>query len=87
MFALHPYSIAGKTTATHGSPWAYDTNVPLLFWGAGIARGEHQDRVTPGTMAPTLAKLLHLPVPPSCEVEPLMQALAPAGTPSRRRGK
>jgi predicted AlkP superfamily pyrophosphatase or phosphodiesterase len=42
---------------THGTPFWYDTHVPLLFYGAGIQVGQSADRVHTIDVAPTL---LHL---------------------------
>ncbi len=43
----------------HGSPWEYDTHVPLLFDGAPFIRqGVWNDRVTQQDVVPTLAALL-----------------------------
>ena len=46
----------------HGSPWSYDTDVPLLAWGSGVRPGSlhHVDQ---RRVAPTLAQLLRLPSP------------------------
>jgi predicted AlkP superfamily pyrophosphatase or phosphodiesterase len=75
LFALAPYQVPKGSTATHGSPWQYDTHVPLLFWGAGIRPGRYETQVTPAAIAPTLAKLLAIEPPAACEVEPLNEAL------------
>ena len=53
--------------ATHGSPYAYDTRVPLLFAGAGILPGRRTGPVTTLDIAPTLATLLGILVPGGCE--------------------
>ncbi|HEX9794356.1 MAG TPA: hypothetical protein VGC54_10275, partial [Planctomycetota bacterium] len=52
-------------TATHGSAWDYDTHVPLLFAGPGVAAGRRiATSVGPQDAAPTLAALLGLaPMP------------------------
>lgn len=77
LFALRPYHIQGKLAATHGSPWPYDSHVPLIFLGNGIAAGKHQRPASPAMIAPTLAKLLTIP-PPSGNLEtPLLEALQP----------
>ncbi|MBS0207397.1 MAG: alkaline phosphatase family protein [Planctomycetes bacterium] len=78
LYAFRPYVVLGATPGMHGSPWAYDTHVPLLFWGHGIRAGKFTDRVSPAAMAPTLASLLRLPAPAGCEVESLSQAIQPA---------
>ena len=58
-----PYWIAGPLAATHGSPNAYDTRVPVVLYGAGIAPGEYLDPVTPADIAPTLAFLSGVTLP------------------------
>ena len=50
--------------ATHGSLWDYDRKVPILFWGAGIESGVHDDPVDTVNIAPTLASLIGLAIPP-----------------------
>ncbi len=52
----------------HGSPWAYDTDVPLLAWGAGVKSGG-DDNVDIRRVSPTLAALLGLK-PPAAATEP-----------------
>lgn len=50
--------------STHGSPYAYDTHVPLLFWGPSyVGRGEVKTPVEVADLAPTLAALTGLPAP------------------------
>lgn len=50
--------------STHGSPYAYDTHVPLLFWGpAYVGRGEVQSRAEVADLAATLASIAGLPAP------------------------
>lgn len=77
LFVLKPYHIAGETTATHGSPWDYDTHVPLLLLGAGITAGTYDRPVAPPQIAPTFARLIGVDIPSGCTVEPLYEALTP----------
>jgi len=50
--------------STHGSPHAYDTHVPLLFWGPSyVGQGEVKTRVEVADLAPTLAAIAGLPAP------------------------
>ncbi len=49
---------------SHGSPYAYDTSVPLLLSGPGIRHIEWTQRVSTLDIAPTLAFLLGI-LPPS----------------------
>jgi hypothetical protein len=53
--------------ATHGSPWRYDTHVPLVFAGAGIPAQRIARSVETVDLARTLSVLLHTK-PPSGSV-------------------
>ncbi len=53
--------------ATHGSPYSYDTHVPMVIMGGGIIHGRYQNSATPADIAPTLASILRLQ-PPSNSV-------------------
>lgn len=64
---LHPL----PTGTSHGSPYAYDRHVPLVFWGPGIAPGPDPDPVAVVDVAPTLAVLLGLPIPQGLDGHPL----------------
>jgi predicted AlkP superfamily pyrophosphatase or phosphodiesterase len=52
---------------THGSPYPYDTHVPLLAYGPGIRPGRHAERITPQTLATILARGIDLPLPAAAE--------------------
>ena len=54
---------SGPIAVMHGSPWRYDTHVPIIFAGPGIEAGEIQRLVHPADVAPTLAALLGLHSP------------------------
>jgi predicted AlkP superfamily pyrophosphatase or phosphodiesterase len=45
-------------TGIHGSPYDDDTHVPLVFYGAGIAAGKHDEPARVVDLAPTLASLV-----------------------------
>lgn len=61
----------------HGSPWDYDTHIPLLLHGAPfITPGTSNDRVTQQDVVPTLAALLGTPPPATASGRPLQRALA-----------
>lgn len=60
---------------THGSPYAYDTNVPMLFYGKGIKRGTSV-RYHPITdIAPTISALLNIKYPSGCTGNPAEEVL------------
>jgi len=61
----------------HGSPWEYDTHIPLLFHGAPfIKQVVSTDRVTQQDIVPTLAALLGTAPPATAIGHRLTQALA-----------
>jgi type I phosphodiesterase/nucleotide pyrophosphatase len=60
----------------HGSPWEYDTHIPLLLYGPPFVKaGVWNDRVTQQDVAPTLAALLQTAPPATSLGRPLAQAL------------
>ena len=48
----------GPVTAMHGSPWSYDTHVPVIFAGGRIPAQKLHRLIQPADVAPTLAALL-----------------------------
>jgi arylsulfatase A-like enzyme len=56
-----------RSTATHGSPYSYDTHVPLIIMGRDFAKGNYDQAATPADIAPTLAGLLGVQAP-SCSI-------------------
>jgi predicted AlkP superfamily pyrophosphatase or phosphodiesterase len=59
------YKYLGDTiTATHGTPYAYDTHVPLIIVAPGLVPGRYYDRASPADIAPTVSALLRT-TPPS----------------------
>lgn len=57
---------------THGSPYRYDTHVPILGWGPGwLGQGEVKTPVEVADIAPTLARLLGIPAPAQAQGKPL----------------
>src|SRR5882672_5952206 len=48
----------------HGSPWSYDTRIPILFWGPRYVRSARlTEPATQQDVAPTIAQALGLPMP------------------------
>jgi arylsulfatase A-like enzyme len=56
---------------THGSPYTYDTNVPILFYGSGIRQGSTVNYHRTTDIAPTLSVLLHIKFPSGCTGQPV----------------
>jgi len=57
----------GPVTAMHGSPWNYDTHVPVIFAGPGMTSDVVYRRVQPADVAPTLSALLGMSPPASAQ--------------------
>lgn len=75
-FLMTPYDlVTGGNPASHGTPWRYDTHVPLCFVGAGVRNARIDTRTTPGQLAATLARLLRVEPPPACETDAVLEAL------------
>jgi len=58
-----PYWIASKDGTTHGTPFSYDTHVPVIFYGRGIRAGRYDENIRVADIAPTLAALLGVNTP------------------------
>lgn len=58
VITLTPGSTWRGGVATHGSPYDYDSHVPLIFYGAGVRPGVHAGFVRTVDLAPTLAAIV-----------------------------
>lgn len=56
---------------THGSPYRFDTHVPLVFAGPGIEPGTVDAPVRTVDIAPTIAVLIGVPVPVEVDGRPV----------------
>ena len=63
----------GPVSAMHGSPWRYDTHVPIIFMGPGIRPQTIHRRVHPVDVAPTIAALIGMTPPGSAQGSPLVE--------------
>jgi len=71
-----PHAMFGSNVATHGSPYAYDTNVPLMLFGARWIRpGPSASYAEVVDLAPTLAYLLETRPPSASEGRVLAEIL------------
>jgi hypothetical protein len=70
------YAMFGSNVATHGSPYTYDTNVPLMFFGPRWIRpGPSANYAEVVDLAPTLAYLLETRMPSASEGRVLAEIL------------
>ena len=60
---LESGSIQGTT---HGSPYSYDTHIPIVFYGKGIKKGSTVRKYPITSIAPTLSMLLNITIPSGC---------------------
>ena len=58
-----PYYVSSDKTTGHGTPYSYDTNVPVILWGPFFAPGRYASVASPADIAPTLAFILHVTRP------------------------
>ncbi len=75
-----PYWLYGDASAAnHGTPYRYDTWVPLFLYGNGIRAGRYTQAVSPADIAPTLARLCAVTLPHP-DGRPLVEATRPRDT-------
>ncbi len=65
----------GPIAVMHGSPWRYDSYVPIIFAGAGVEPQTIHREVHPADVAPTLAAFLGIKPPSSAVGQPLEEVL------------
>ncbi|WP_164018811.1 alkaline phosphatase family protein [Pyxidicoccus trucidator] len=60
---------------SHGTPYSYDSQVPVVFAGKGIKPGAYLEEMDPVDVAPTLAALMEIGMPASAEGKPRAEIL------------
>ncbi|UCE03019.1 MAG: alkaline phosphatase family protein [Candidatus Latescibacterota bacterium] len=68
---LEPATVIGGSRAVHGSPYAYDRHVPMIFMGHHVRSGVTLQRVRTVDFAPTLAQLAGIQIPENLDGTPL----------------
>ena len=73
MVVLEPgwYMAGSIQGTTHGSPWTYDTHVPIIFYGKGIKKGSSVRPYSITDIAPTISALLNIKFPSGCTGHPV----------------
>ena len=61
-----------RTGTTHGSPYSYDTHVPLFFYGWTVKPGSSSEAVEIIDIAPTVAQFLNIQFPNGCTGKPII---------------
>jgi predicted AlkP superfamily pyrophosphatase or phosphodiesterase len=74
---LMPFAVpsSSATGTTHGTPWNYDSQVPLILWGSAFKPGYYANACQPIDLAATLAALLGLTQPSGTQGTPLASSL------------
>ena len=73
-----PFMIGGESGTDHGTPYAYDTHVPLAFYGLPFQLGTYRTHSEPVDLVATLASLLGINAPTHAIGRVLTEALVPA---------
>ncbi len=66
-----------KQGTTHGSPYEYDTHVPIVFCGPGVKNSNYSQRVRTVDIAPTLADILGIKPISEIDGRSLLPVIAP----------
>ncbi|MGO1584393.1 alkaline phosphatase PafA [Mesonia sp.] len=69
------YISYSETGSTHGSPFTYDTHVPLIFYGNGIQKGQTFAKTQIIDIVPTISALLGIAFPNAITGEVLQEVL------------
>lgn len=76
VMVAEPYKYIAETiTATHGSPYSYDTHVPTIIMGQAVNPGRYLEPATPADIAPTLSAILRITAPSNSTGRVLIEAL------------
>jgi arylsulfatase A-like enzyme len=90
LYVPRPFTVISteSTGTNHGSPYAYDTQVPVLISGRGVKAGVYQQDFPTVDVAPTVAALMEMGAPASAEGRVRTEALstAPGGGATRPAG-
>jgi predicted AlkP superfamily pyrophosphatase or phosphodiesterase len=77
IFVTKPFVIpgSGKTGTTHGTPYSYDTHIPVLFYGAPFKKGRWANEFYITDIVPTLSSALGIDQPPASLGKPALSIL------------
>lgn len=75
LYVLEPgWTESGSTKGTtHGTPYKYDTHVPILFFGHGVKKGSSVRPHSITDIAPTISALLQIKFPSGATGEPVSE--------------
>jgi hypothetical protein len=78
---LEPYWMSAAAGTTHGTPYSYDTHIPLMLMGPGVQPGQQDGTVVLNDLAPTLATLLGVETPSGASGRVLTEILESGSRP------
>ena len=67
-----------KVASVHGSPWRYDTHVPVIFAGMDLKGEKVVREITPYDIAPTLSAVMNISFPSGSIGEVLSEIVVPS---------
>jgi arylsulfatase A-like enzyme len=73
---FEPYWMRAASGTTHGTPYAYDAHIPLVFMGPGIRPGHYDANVALNDLAPTVATLIAVETPSGSQGRVLTEMLS-----------
>jgi arylsulfatase A-like enzyme len=71
-----PYWLFEASGTSHGTPYNYDSHVPVVFMGAGVKPGRYHARIAVNDIAPTFATMLDVELPSGSAGRVLTEMLA-----------
>ncbi|MBI5085042.1 MAG: alkaline phosphatase family protein [Acidobacteria bacterium] len=71
-----PYWLFEKSGTSHGTPWNYDSHVPIVFLGAQVKPGRYHGAASVVDIAPTLSVILDVDLPSGASGRVLTEMLA-----------
>ncbi len=77
-----PFQVGIPKGTAHGTPFSYDTHVPLAFYGLAFQPGTYRTHAEPVDLAVTLASLLGINSPAQATGRVLTEALQPPRHPT-----
>lgn len=77
LFMVRAFQVLTEESSgtNHGTPYAYDALVPVIFAGKGVKPGVYRQEIDPIDVAPTVAALMEMPPPALSEGEVRAEAL------------
>ncbi len=78
LFVLRPFHVPTDNPegTSHGTPYWYDSQVPIVFYGRGVRRGIYPQIISTADLAPTLATFLEIGLPTTSEGTPRSEVFA-----------